>query len=259
MRPTGWRLMAPLLALTVAACATGGTDGSPESKAITGTTSFRPTAALPADALLEVKLADITRTDIAPLIATARIEAGGQTRPTSFELRYSLPKIRRDRLYAVRATLWSGDKLLYATEAPSRVITAGNPMRVELHLREMAEANADGLPATLRGSWFVEDLAGTGSAGRVSATLEFAESGRVSGTGGCNRFSGTVSTAGEAIAFRRFESTRLACVREVAEFETRYLQALGKTEYFLIDGNTLLIYLRDSDKPIRLIRMRRQP
>lgn len=257
MRSLGWWPLALPLVLAVSGCATGGLDAATGTGVVTGIVSYREAATLPPDAVIEVRVSDISRLDVAPLLAETSVHAGGRQLPQSVELRYEAAKVRRDRAYAVRASVRSGGRLIFATEAASRVITGGNPSRVELRLARIGEAGSS-LPAELRGTWWVEDLAGTGSAGRVDATLELADGGKVSGTGSCNRFTGTLTTAGEAISFGPLATTRMACVQEITNFETRYLQALERTEHFVLDGKFLLLYPRDSDKPIRFVRARRQ-
>ncbi len=56
-------------------------------------------------------------------------------------------------------------------------------------------------------------------------TLAF-EGGRASGSGGCNRFTGSYEEDGESVSFGQLASTRMACLDEVMSAETAYFAAL---------------------------------
>ena len=46
----------------------------------------------------------------------------------------------------------------------------------------------------------------------------------------------------------------MACVEAVGEQESKYLKALGDAERFTLDGSTLLIFFKGTDKPLRFVR-----
>jgi heat shock protein HslJ len=72
---------------------------------------------------------------------------------------------------------------------------------------------------------------------------------RVSGSGGCNRFSGTFEITGNNLKLSRLLSTRRACVDpERQRAETRFLQLLEMVSRFDIEGNTLRLY--SNDRPV---------
>src|SRR5262245_30017565 len=122
-----------LLAMWAAACA----PGSPISGdgLLKGSVVYREPVTLPADAVVEVKLYDVSMQDGgAPLIAQATMTAAGRESPLSFELRYDPKKIQPARWYALRATIRSGGRLLFTTDTVRRVITHGNPTQVDLRL-----------------------------------------------------------------------------------------------------------------------------
>ena len=115
-----------------------------------------------------------------------------------------------------------------------------------------AEAVSVELPGT---SWVLEDLAGAPVVQRGRATLEFDASGRASGNGSCNRFSGPATISGDSISFGPLISTEMACVEEpLTNQETRYLAALGAAERWAMEGSTLRIYFTGSGEPLRLSR-----
>ncbi len=59
------------------------------------------------------------------------------------------------------------------------------------------------------------------------ALVEFLDGGRISGTGGCNRFSGGFTRSGEILEFSPVVSTRMACLSETAQqLENQFLGLL---------------------------------
>ena len=92
---------------------------------------------------------------------------------------------------------------------------------VEL-LRIRSRPGGDGSASTLVGTkWRLENLAGAGVVDRVQATLEFPAEGKVTGSGSCNTFRGTVTIGSGAITFgprRRRECSvpRRSCTRRTS-------------------------------------------
>ena len=258
-------LTIPALGLVslVAACAshTPPSDSSAtpkETKAVTGTVAYRERIALPADALIQVQLSDVSRQDApAQVIAETTFTAAGRQVPFPFELRYHPDRIEPNHTYAVRATIRGEGRLLFATDAAHHVITRGNPGEVSLMLVSAGGGtqpppDAGDLSGT---SWQLEDLGGTGVIDNSMATLEFPESGKVAGRGSCNRFFGSVEISGESIKLGQLGSTRMACPEAVMNQESRYFQALEAAERYTRNGDELLVYAQGFDKPLRFTRM----
>jgi len=106
---------------------------------IRGSVNWGGPAALPADAVLEVRLSDISRQDVAaPVIAEITVVPHGGRAPLPFELRYDPSSIEPKRSYAVRATIRSGGQLLFTTYSTAHVITGGSPSSVDLELVRVA-------------------------------------------------------------------------------------------------------------------------
>ena len=180
-------LTIPALGLVslVAACAshTPPSDSSAtpkETKAVTGTVAYRERIALPADAVIQVQLSDVSRQDApAQVIAETTFTAAGRQVPFPFELRYHPDRIEPNHTYAVRATIRGEGRLLFTTDAAHHVITRGNPGEVSLMLVSAGGGtqpppDAGDLSGT---SWQLEDLGGAGVIDNSMATLEFPESG----------------------------------------------------------------------------------
>jgi len=250
--------MAALLGPILVGCATGGTHVSQTADkggVVRGTVTYRERMALPADAIVEVRLSDVSRQDIAaPVIAETTVLPEGRQVPLPFELRYDPSRIQPDRTYAVRATIRSTGRMIFTTDAAYHVITKGNPTQADLWLVRAADGLGSGKSRLLGTSWRLEDLGGAGVLDRVEATLEFPDTGKVAGSGSCNRFFGSVDISGESIRFGSLGSTRKACEETVMNQEGEYLKALQDAERFRLDGSILLIYIRGMAKPLRFVR-----
>lgn len=242
-----------LLPLIVAGC--GPYHGTPPSRAsVTGSVTYRERSALPPDAVVRVQLSDVSRQDAAAIpVAQATLTPAGRQVPLPFELRYDPKAIDSTHTYAVRATIESGGRLIFTTTTASTVITRGRPTHVDLVLAAVPGrtlAPSGGLVGT---RWTLEDLGGAGVIDEARATLEFPEPGKVAGSGSCNRFFGTVSIDGNAIAIGPLATTRMACAEAVAMQEVNYVRALQNAERYVLQGTALLIYVRGMQSPLRFI------
>jgi putative lipoprotein len=245
-----------LLPLIVAGC--GPYHGTPPSRAaVTGSVTYRERSALPPDAVVRVQLSDVSRQDAAAIpVAQATLTPAGPQVPLPFELRYDPKAIDSTHTYAVRATIESGGRLIFTTTTLSTVITRGRPTHVDLVLAAVpGRTPAPPAPsAALVGTrWTLEDLAGAGVIDEARATLEFPEPGKIAGSGSCNRFFGTVSIDGNAMAIRPLGTTRMACAEAVAMQEVNYMRALQSAERYVLQGPALLIYVKGMQSPLRFI------
>jgi putative lipoprotein len=248
-----------LLSLIVAGC--GPYHGTlPSRAAVTGSVTYRERSALPPDAVVRVQLSDVSRQDAAAIpVAQTTVTPAGRQVPLPFELRYDAEAIDSTHTYAVRATIESGGRLIFTTTTASTVITRGRPTHVDLVLARVPDRTPapPPPPGGLVGTrWTLEDLAGAGVIDEAMATLEFPEPGKVAGSGSCNRFFGTVSIEGNAIAIGPLGSTRMACAEVVAMQEVNYIRALQNAERYVLQGTALLIYVRGMQSPLRFIRGR---
>lgn len=76
------------------------------------------------------------------------------------------------------------------------------------------------------GRWLAEDILGGGVHDRLQTTLEIRADGRVSGSGGCNRYTGKATLSGAGLSFGPMASTRMACAPVAMSQEQRFFQAL---------------------------------
>ena len=122
-----------------AACAHTASPAGDEA-VVSGSVAYRERMALPPDAVVEVKLLDVSLQDVAaPVIAETTVLPEGRQVPLPFELRYDPTKIQPNRSYAVRATIVSAGRMIFTTDTAYPVITQGNPAHVDLWLVRVSE------------------------------------------------------------------------------------------------------------------------
>jgi len=75
-------------------------------------------------------------------------------------------------------------------------------------------------------------------------TLRFsADSGRATGSGGCNSFGGTATISGPSLRVSRVISTKRACTDQALnEQETRFFSTLEAVDRYAITADTLKLY-----------------
>lgn len=80
------------------------------------------------------------------------------------------------------------------------------------------------------------------------------DGGRVSGTGGCNRYSGDVVITGQAINVTNLASTEMACSPAIMEQERLFLTLLGDADAISPESDIGQLILRTPDA--RILRLR---
>jgi heat shock protein HslJ len=133
--------------------------------------------------------------------------------------------------------------------------TAGGAAAAADTAADTGAAAASATPALEGTDWILVELgdkpAVPGATG-TPPTLRFdAAGGRLSGSGGCNRITGTYRVDGDRLTFGPIASTRMACP-EAMDQEQAFLKALaGVTSYRssggtldLLDGSNVLARLR---------------
>ena len=128
---------------------------------VEGTATYRERMALPARALFEAVLEDVSRAGAAAeVIARTRIEHPGYP-PIRFAIIYDPARIEQNHDYSVRARITDGERLLFTTVQFYPVLTHGNGNEVSLLLSRTAapraassapsESALSALPATFVG------------------------------------------------------------------------------------------------------------
>jgi uncharacterized lipoprotein YbaY len=109
--------------------ATDSSSASEEKQAvITGTVTYLQRVALPPNAIVEVRLADVSKQDVAAtVIASQTIETKGAQVPIPFELVYDPARIEERMDYAVSARITIDGKLAWISTTRNPVLTRGAP------------------------------------------------------------------------------------------------------------------------------------
>jgi heat shock protein HslJ len=111
----------------------------------------------------------------------------------------------------------------------------------------LAGCGSQGSSAKLAGtSWRLVSymLAGnqTPAAMGIDTSLIFGSDGQVSGTMGCNRFSGNYEIKDGKLVFSMLASTLMACPEPQMTQEATAFELMSGTVRYAIDGSTLTIY-----------------
>jgi uncharacterized lipoprotein YbaY len=102
---------------------------------VSGTVAYRSRMALPPNAVLTVRLVDVSRADAPSVtIAEQRIETAGKQVPFSFDMAYDRSKIVERNRYSIQAEIRDGGRLLFITDTNYPVITMGNPRVVDIEV-----------------------------------------------------------------------------------------------------------------------------
>ncbi len=97
--------------------------------------------------------------------------------------------------------------------------------------------------------WVLEELAGTTFVDTLP-TITFGGDGTVTGSAGCNTFSGTYAVDGTSLAFGPLATTKMACADQTMFVESAFLAALGGVTGWSVrpDGHLVL----DGRRPLTL-------
>lgn len=140
-----WLASVPVLFCATAASAQPAAD----AVTISGSVGYLQRIAMPPDALLTIRVEDLSRADT-PALAETSEPFGARQVPISFSLSVPSPAIDARFIYAVRATITVDGELRFATTRRYAVLTRGAPNQVDLVLEEVrpAIAGVSASPAT---------------------------------------------------------------------------------------------------------------
>ena len=93
--------------------------------------------------------------------------------------------------------------------------------------------------------------------GKTAPFVQFRPDGKVGGSTGCNRFTGTYSQDGSALTIGTLAMTRRACLPEVMRRKERFLEILSKVRQ--IEANDFKLFLKAADGNLLAELMRRDP
>ena len=128
------------LALILAAPLGGAIAGE---AVVTGSATYPGSAAPPPGAVLDVLLEDVSLADAPAIVIATDTQEDLGAPPYAFSLRYDDTEIDARHVYAVRARVTLGDRLLMTTDTHAPVITRDAPMQVDVVMRRVS-APVDG-------------------------------------------------------------------------------------------------------------------
>src|SRR5262245_36069262 len=235
--------------------------GTAMAQSIQGSATYRERTALPSAAVFEALLEDVPRADAsAETIARTRVPSP-RNPPIAFTIAYDLTKIQSNHRYAVRARILLDEKLLFTTDTSTPVITGGNPTQVSLLLRRVAagQTGPSGGSRPLEGThWKAVELPGTPTPTQDphrEAHLQF-HAGRVSGSDGCNRLTGSYQLNGDRVTFGQMAGTQMACLnpsgtegplRDALTNASRLTVARDRLELFDVAGTRLAAFVAGNE------------
>lgn len=115
----------------------------PETASVTGTVSYLQRMALPPNAVIQVKLLDVSQPDdTEKVIAEQKLNLGQRQVPVPFTLEFDPAKIDRKHTYSVSAKISVDGKVWFATERSYPVLIEGKPAQVELILKQIASTES---------------------------------------------------------------------------------------------------------------------
>lgn len=239
---------------------------------ITGTVTYLQRSALPAGAVITVRLVDVSLADAAAeLIAEQVITAEGQQVPIPFELTYDPAQIVDGNRYAVQAFIELDGQLLFISDTIVPVITMDAPTsNVEVMVvpvssspgeaegeapaEDGAEAGAeDGSTEAATNEltgvvwqWQrtqMNDDSTTTPANPASYTLEFAADGNVGIQADCNSGGGPYTIEANLLTFGAIATTLMACPAESQA--DAFLQQLSQVgSYFITEEGNLVLEIQ---------------
>jgi heat shock protein HslJ len=103
-------------------------------------------------------------------------------------------------------------------------------------------------------TWRAATIVGRPVIDSSASTITFEADGRVHGGGGCNRYFGAATIAGEQVSFGPIGSTRMACAPALMDQEARFFRALESAQRWSLDERgLLLIHSAGADEPSRFV------
>jgi putative lipoprotein len=114
----------------------------PATESVTGTVSYLQRVALPTNAVIQVRLSDISLADAPSKIVTEQtINLGQRQVPVPFALTFDPAGIEAKHTYSVSAKITVDGKLWFTTDQSYPVITNGKPSHVDLILKQVPPAS----------------------------------------------------------------------------------------------------------------------
>lgn len=204
-----------------------------------GSVLYREKIALPPEAMVEVTLEDVSKMDVkSTVLASQTLKPAGQV-PVVFQLSYDDAMVEDRGRYSVRAVIRVGENVLWRSTQSFPALTGDAPNSVDVLVERMVERSEVALSDS---HWLVVRMNGAEVQSAKVPELDFGQDGRVSGTSGCNRFTGSYTEGNGRLELGPLASTRMACPDALGQQETDFFQALSQVvAYGVRAGHTVLL------------------
>lgn len=98
--------------------------------------------------------------------------------------------------------------------------------------------------------WVCESMFRRPINGDIPLTLKFQADGTVSGSGGCNTFTGTYTMDGESLSFGPLAATKKMCGPAASEQEFTYFRFLAQINKFKVEDEELELFADEQTAPM---------
>jgi heat shock protein HslJ len=112
---------------------------------------------------------------------------------------------------------------------------------VALAVAIAAQAGAAQSSPLTKNGWTLTTLNGKAPLAGTELTATFTASGHVSGSSGCNSYSGSYTASGSKLRISSLASTQMACASKVMTQESAFVKALSATRRYSVSGSTLTL------------------
>lgn len=183
--------------------------------------------------LNDISLADTPSVELARQEITLEEYAA----PIKYDLSVNATQIKPGMRYAVRAIIQAdnGD-LLWTTDRINMIDTGKKqqdlaPLRlVEIPVRHSAKPTNN-----LKSTWTIHSIDEFPVVESHLPEISFSEHGKISGSTGCNRFTGDYKIRAQSIQLKKIAITRRACIPPLDQQEKVFTEILNAVESFTFD------------------------
>lgn len=212
-----------------------------------GEVVYRERIALPPNALVTVRLADVSLADApSAIVAEQTIKPAGQV-PIAFELKFDTSAILEKNTYALQARITVDDTLMFLNDERHEVDPLAGTSQVILV--KMVNEKAAAAPISGQ-TWALRFIDGIGAVDS-KATLRVEEDGKVAGQAPCNRYFAHAVIKGTAIGIDKPGATMMACDEKLMTQEAAFFGALEKIASFVVENGGLTLKAADGRDLLR--------
>ncbi|MFV0644714.1 MAG: META domain-containing protein [Sphingomonadaceae bacterium] len=245
-------VFAPALANTQdvqAAVPTSAAVNPSQLSTIAGALTYRERMLPPAGAIATVFLQDISRADApAQTLQSVRYDVGGHGVPFGYAIQVPTSRLQPNMRYAVRAEIRdAGGSLMWTTDTTVLIDPAKVNQIMPTIMMVRAGAGTAQVTNPLVGDpWRVEYINGAGVIDNSNTTLQFAQGGRLSGSTGCNNYTGTYKVDGNALEISPLAVTERACAPAIGDQQNRFLSFMSNVHSYKVhDDGSLGLFTND--------------